>query len=97
MENKKFRVITTKDTNGNYVKKFVPYDEEVPEPECFQYGDYVVVNEDQIQEAKEELLKQIFDVIKEVANDDRFWIVKKCEDNKCTVGWKIDLPQMYTK
>ena len=97
MENKKFRVITTKDANGNPVRKFVSYDEEVPEPECFQYGDYKLVDEDKIQEAKEEHLKNIFDTIKEVAKDDRFWIVKKCGDNKCTVGWKIDFPQMYTK
>ena len=97
MENKKFRVITVKDANGNPIIKFVPYDEEAPEQECFQCGDYVVVDEDQIQEAKEDLLKGIFDTIKEVAKDDRFWIVKKLNDNKFTVGWKLDFPQMYSK
>ena len=97
MKNIKYRVISEKDNNGNLVKRFVPYDEESPEQECFQYGDYVVVDEDQIQEAKEELLKGIFDTIKKVAKDDRFWIVKKLNDNKFTVGWKLDFPQMYSK
>jgi SepF-like predicted cell division protein (DUF552 family) len=97
MENEKFRLITVKDENGNPVRKFVHYDEEVPEPECFVYGDYVVVDEDQIQEAKEEHLKKIFNTIKEVAKDDRFWIVKKGKDNKFIVGWKLDFTQMYTK
>ena len=109
MENKKFRVITTKDENGNPVRKFVPYDEEAPEPECHQYGDYVKVKEDQIQEAKEALLVQLFDMLKEIAKDDKFWIVKRASDfdnsilgrpagfadDDVTVGYKIDLPQMY--
>lgn len=97
MESKKFRVITVKDENGKPVQKFVPYDQEAPEQECFEYGDYVVVDEEQIQEAKEVLLQDIFNTIKEVAKDDRFWIVKKREGNKCTVGWKIDFTQMYSK
>ena len=56
-----------------------------------------MVDEDQIQEAKDELLVRLFDTIKKVAKDDKFWIVKKNEDGKCTVAWKIEFPQMYTK
>ena len=97
MENKKFRRSIAKDENGNPIQKFVPYDEKGSELECFVYGDYVVVDEDQIQGAKEEHLKSIFNTIKEVAKDDRFWIVKKRKDNKFIVGWKIDFTQMYTK
>ena len=70
---------------------------EAPEQESFTYGDFVVIDEHQIQEAKEVLLEDMFCAIKEIAKDDRFWIVKKRDDNKCTVAWKIDFPQMYTK
>ena len=108
MEDKKFRVITEKDENGNHVRKFVPV-EEAPEPECHQYGDYVKVKENQIQEAKDNLLEQLFDMLKELAKDDKFWIVKRASDfdnsilcrpagfadDDVTVGYKIDLPQMY--
>jgi hypothetical protein len=96
MENKKFNIIISKDENGNLIKKFAPFDEN-HQVECFQYGDYVMVDEDQIQEAKEELLVGILNTIKEVAKNDRFWIVKPVDGGKCTVGWKIDFPQMYSK
>lgn len=96
MENKMFRVITEKDVNGNPVRKFVPT-EEVPEPECYVYGDYISVYENQIPAAKNELLEMLFHTIKEIAQNDKFWIVKQKEDGKYTVGWKIDFPQMYTK
>jgi len=108
MENKKFRAITEKGVNGNPIRKFVPI-EEAPEPECHQYGDYLKVKESQIQEAKDALLVQLFDMLKEIAKDDKFWIVKRASDfdnsilgrpagfadDDVTVGYKIDLPQMY--
>ena len=96
MEDKKFRVITDKDENGNPVRKLVPYDE-VPEPECHMYGNYVLVDEDHIQAAKDELLVSLFETIKEIAKNDKFWIVKQNEGNKYSVAWKIDFPQMYTE
>ena len=102
MENKTLKVVTTIDENGNTVKKFEL-------PECHQYGDYVKVKESQIQEAKDELLLQLFDMLKELSKDDKFWIVKRASDfdnsilgrpagfadDDVTVGYKIDLPQMY--
>ena len=108
MENKTFKVVTTVDKNGNPVRKFEPLDK-TSEPECHQYGNYVKVKEDQIQEAKDALLAQLFDMLKELAKDDKFWIVKRASDfdnsilgrpagfadDDVTVGYKIDLPQMY--
>lgn len=104
MENKKFNVVTTIDENGNPVRKFEPIDKH----ECHQYGGYLKVKEDQIQEAKDTLLVQLFDMLKEIAKDDKFWFVKRASDfdgsilrpagfadDDVTVGYKIDLPQMY--
>lgn len=93
MENKKFRVITENDENGNDVTRFVP----IAVPECHVYGDYLKVEESEIAEAKEELLGLLFATIKNIALDDKFWIVKKTEDGQYTVGWKIEFPQMYTQ
>lgn len=106
MENKKFKVVVTTDANGNPVKQFVPL-----EPECHLYGDYVRVKESQLQEAKDQLLVGLFDLIKEIAKDEKFWIIKRASDfdnsllgrpdgfadDDVTVGYKIDLPQMYNK
>ena len=106
MENKKFKVVATTDSNGNLVKQFVPIDSE-----CHQYGDYLRVKEDQVQDAKDQLLAQLFDLIKEIAKDDKFWIIKHASDfdnsllgrpdgfadDDVTVGYKIDFPQMYGK
>ena len=107
MENKKFRVITVKDENGNPVREFVPV-EEAPEPECFVYGGYLWCAADKIQETKEVLLEQMIGTIRELAEKDNFWIVKDSKaftdgpvpvvpENDCTVAWKIDFPQMYTQ
>lgn len=94
MENMKFRHVT-EIVDGNPVRKWVPADK-VPEPECHLYGNYVTCDKDKIQEAKKELIETVFDVIREVAKDDRFWIVKDtAEEGKVTVAWKIDFPQMY--
>ena len=96
MENKKFRVITGTDENGNPIRKFVPYDEGEHSPQFAVYGNYVVVDEAQIAAAKKELLQDLFYVIEELAKKDSFWIVKNHEENKCSVAWKIHIPQMDT-
>jgi arsenate reductase-like glutaredoxin family protein len=38
------------------------------------------VKEDKIQEAKDELLNRFLDTIKELAKDDKFWIIKRAAD-----------------
>lgn len=96
MENMKFGLVTEV-VDGKTVRKWVPADK-VPEPECHLYGDYLTCGKDVIRETKKELIETVFDVIREVAEDDRFWIVKDAdEEGKVTVGWKIDFPQMYGK
>lgn len=95
MENMKFGLVTEV-LDGKTVRKWVPADK-VPEPECHLYGDYFTCGKDVIRETKKELIETVFDVIREVAEDDKFWIVKKTEDGQYTVGWKIDFPQMYGK
>ena len=95
MENMKFGLVTEV-VDGKTVRKWVPADQ-APEPECHVYGDYLKVEESKIAEAKEELLGLLFATIREIAKDDKFWIVKKTEDGQYTVGWKIDFPQMYGK
>lgn len=112
MESTKFIVLHGKDENGNPVRKFVPVEltEEPLLTECHQYGDYRKVKEAEIPETKEVLLEQLFDTIREIAKDDKFWIVKRASDFKncalrpagfsdddVTVGYKIDFPQMYGK
>jgi len=91
MENKKFRNVIVKDDNGNDVTRCVTMEV----PECHVYGDYMKVEEAEIAEAKEELLGLLFAKIREIAKDDKFWIVKKTEDGQYTVGWKVDFPQMF--
>ena len=93
MENKNFRKVIVKDDNGNDVTRFGPMEV----TECHVYGDYLKVEESEIAEAKEELLGLLFATIREIAKDDKFWIVKKTDDGQYTVGWKIDFPQMDGK
>ena len=95
MEKKIFRVVTYIE-DGKQVRKFVPV-EETKEPECHLYGDYMTCRKDNIQAAKDVQMERIFDVIRDVAKDDRFWIVKDSAGGNATVGWKIDFPQMYGK
>ena len=68
--------------------------EEAPAPNwgCV-YGHYARCEEADIEKTKEELLEQMFDMIREVAKKDEFWIVKKVDD-EYTVGWKAEFPQM---
>lgn len=58
------------------------------------YGSYVVTTDKHIEEAKEALLEQAIDLLREIAQDDNFWIVKKNERNEYSVAWKIRFPQM---
>ena len=79
-------------------KKFVfKPAEEFPEANwgCV-YGGYVRCEEDKIKDAKVELLEQMFDMIRLLAQADEFWIVKKTDD-AYTVGWKAEFPQMMPK
>ena len=59
------------------------------------FGDFVFAKEHLIPRAKELLLQQAIDTIRELANDDEFWIVKPADDpGDFTVAWKIHIPQM---
>lgn len=95
MENMEFGLVTEV-VDGKTVRKWVPADK-VPEPECHVYGDYLKVKEADIPETKEVLLCQILNTIRDIAKNDKFWIIKKTDDGQYTVGWKIDFPQMYTQ
>lgn len=72
-----------------------------------QYGNYAAIDRARIQEAKDELLEGMIETIRELAEQDDFWIVKRCDPgnplndtltssgNDCTVGWRIDIPHMH--
>ena len=85
--------------------------EEAPEANWLGgvYGEYVWCKDGDIEEAKANLLEQMIDTIREVAQKDEFWIVKKADasdpismmgcpidgvDTAYTVGWKIEIPHM---
>ena len=97
MESKKFRVVTDTDENGKPVRKFVPCDEGligVIDPAYAVYGDYLRTDKEHIQQAKDALVESLFHVLRELAKNDDFWIVKELNENTSTVGWKIHIPQM---
>lgn len=83
-----------KDENGKLVRKFVPYDEGQNEPVYAVYGDYLKTDKDHIQEAKASLLENLFDVLRNLSEQDDFWIVKELNEDTITVGWKIHIPGM---
>lgn len=61
------------------------------------YGDYVVADRQQVAEAKNLLLEQMFNMIEELAKNEEFWIVKPAQGEdpeKRTVGYKIAVPKM---
>ena len=61
------------------------------------YGDYVTIQdkEEDIKIAKELLLEQICYSIRELAaSNEDFFIIKKLEDGRLTVGWKILFPTL---
>lgn len=71
-----------------------------------QYGNYTVADRNGIQQAKNEMLQDLIDTVRELAGQDDFWLVKQfnhtdlpggalIDDGEYyTVGWKIDIPQM---
>lgn len=58
------------------------------------YGAWQKVSKENIQEAKDELLEVLVNKLRELAQDDEFWIVKPVEGDQVTVGWKIALPHL---
>ena len=94
MKGKKFSVVMDTDENGEPVRKFVPCDEGHTEPALAVYGDYLLTEKEDIQKAKDTLLESLFFVIRELSEQDEFWIVKETNSGQATVGWKIHIPQM---
>lgn len=60
----------------------------------WMYGAWQKVSEENIQEAKDELLEALVNNIRELAQDDKFWIVKPVGGGQDTVAWKIAFPHM---
>ena len=64
-----------------------------------QFGDYALVDEGDIESAKEQLMQGLFATMSELAKLDKFWIVHKGGDfpfvpeGKVSVAWKIEVPQ----
>lgn len=71
-----------------------------------QYGNYTVADRNSIQQAKNEMLQDLIDTVRELAGQDDFWLVKQINHTDLpggaliddgeyyTVGWKIDIPHM---
>ena len=66
-----------------------------------EYGSFVVVDHDGIEEAKKVMIEEIHNMIDEMAAKDDFWIVRNTNEfdemfgvprGKVTVGWKIGAP-----
>ena len=94
MEGKKFNVVMDTDENGKPVRKFVPCDEGQTEPVYAVYWDYLLTEKEDIQKAKDTLLESLFNCIRELSEEDEFWIVKETNSSQATIGWKIHIPQM---
>jgi hypothetical protein len=90
----KFKIVMAKDDDGNLVRKFVPEEEAQDCPVYAVYGDYLKVNKQEIQTAKNALLENLFDVIRTLSERDDFWIVKELDEHTITVGWKVHFPEM---
>jgi hypothetical protein len=94
MENtSKFTRVFDKE-NGKFV--FKPSDETPETNQCCTYGNYGKCEEEEIEKAKDLLLEQLIDTIRELAKKDEFWIIKKVNGLR-TVGWKVVFPQMLPK
>ena len=90
----KFKVIFVEDENGKPVRKFVPENDERPGPCYAIYGDYLRTDKAHIQETKDSLLESLFDTLRNLSENEDFWIVKEIDGGQVTVGWKIHIPQM---
>ena len=107
-----------KEENGNLIRKWVKEGEDEKNPEVLfpvvaQFGDYMWTDEEHMPAAKATLLEDMIFTIRELAKNDKFWIVKHAdkidplsrpcgdlEDLRVCVAWKINFPQMegcYTK
>lgn len=68
-----------KDENGELIRKFIrdgEDDSEVLYRVVADFGDYLWTDEEHMEEAKEALLEHLFDAIRNLAKNDRFWLVK---------------------
>ena len=110
-----------KDDNGKLVRKWFREGDDDSDflfPVVAEFGDYLWTDDDRMEEAKEHLLEHLFNAIRNLAKDDRFWLVKRLSDfekdeaeyssatislfpvpqeakaGKCTLGWRLHLPQM---
>lgn len=46
------------------------------------YGEYILTDEEHIQDAKDILLEILIDTIRALAKEDDFWIIKTAEDHR---------------
>ncbi len=74
-----------KDESGKLVRKWVKEGEEGKDPDVLHqvsslFGDYIWTDEEHMEDAKEELLEGLFNAIRELAKNDKFWIVKREAD-----------------
>jgi hypothetical protein len=60
------------------------------------YGDYIRCSVDEIPEAKEQLLEEMIDMIRELAKKDEFWEITSLlnVDGNVMVSYKISIPHM---
>ena len=62
------------------------------------YGDYISCSKDQIPEAKQQLLEQMIDMIRELAKKDDFWEITRLlnveAEKDVVVAYRISIPYM---
>lgn len=90
----KFFLRLEKDENGNYIRRWTPADNPSFRPAESVYGGYVETDKEHIQEAKDSLLKNMFDALTELSRKESFWIVREQDDNRVVVGWHIEIIPM---
>ena len=72
-----------KGENGELIRKFIRDGEDDPEVlfhVVAEFGDYLWTDDEHMEEAKEALLEHLFCSIKNLAKNDRFWLVKRLSD-----------------
>ena len=82
------------DENGNYIRRWIPADSPSFRPAESVYGGYVETDKEHIQEAKDSLLKNMFDMLTELSKKESFWFVREQDDNRVVVGWSIEIIPM---